>query len=456
MAARVERGYSVPFLTEVDPDMRLKGSVDPLGLEQVWVYFGRRVVSNLTTVTTSLRGFTTVMLGLYLAEKLVDDLGRDEAERLEVFLGAEVLAAFSREVVYEAAAGRVLGRLRVRRRLQERRPRVRLMGARRERILSEQKVYGLWGLYMVASRDSGLVEPRGHRLTPAAREHIEGRLQQVGLGQGEALVRLLARPEALFEPRGRDRRLAERVAELHAPELAAEERDFYQRQLLLGGRAGEGLRQEGPRQERLRQERLWGLMQRVFKRSRRRWARPFDVRDLQELVAAARGAGDAELAAHLEQIGHLDRVLGAAVALFDRLLAADGLMLRELVAEVAEAWPAAGLALQPGALAAPVPLARAERAELVAAIDRLARQLASGSYRRAVTTLLEQNAFVMQQRGGSPWVAQAAGRLQVNYRPGEAGLAEPAELYGELHYSYFLGALKSIGAQVQGLGRDHD
>ncbi len=445
MAVRVDREYSVPFLTEVDPDMRLKGSVDPLGLEPVWVFFGRRVVSNLTTVTDSLRGFTTVMLGLYLAEKLVDELGWDEAERLEVFLGAEVLAAFSREVVDADAAGRVLGRLRVRRRLQQRRPRVRLMGARRERILSEQKAYGLWGLYMVASRDSGLVEPRGHRLTPVAREHIEGRLQRVGLGQGEELVRLLARPQALFEPRGRDRRLAARVAALHAPGLAADERGFYERHLLLAGRAGEGLRQE----------RLWGLMQRVFKRARGRWSRPFDAADLQALIEAARGGGDAELAAHLAQIGRLDRVLGAAAALFDRLLAADGLTLRELVAEVAAVWPAAGLQLQPAALAEPVPLAKAERAELVAAIEKLARALAAGRYRQAVSSLLEQNAFVMRHRGGSPWVALRSGRLQVDYRPGEAGLPEPEALYDGLHYSYFLGALKSIGAQVQGLGRDH-
>jgi hypothetical protein len=61
----------VYFLTEIDPRAAVKGSRDPLGLQPIWTRFGRQVVGNLTTVTTSLRNFTTWMLGLHFAEELI-------------------------------------------------------------------------------------------------------------------------------------------------------------------------------------------------------------------------------------------------------------------------------------------------------------------------------------------------------------------------------------------------
>ncbi len=53
----------VPFLTDLDSRGDVKGSRDPLGLQAIWTHFGRKVVGNLTTVSSSLRGFTTTLLG---------------------------------------------------------------------------------------------------------------------------------------------------------------------------------------------------------------------------------------------------------------------------------------------------------------------------------------------------------------------------------------------------------
>jgi hypothetical protein len=51
---------NAPFLTEVDPEIAVKGSMDhPLGLLPLWSRYGRRVVGNLTLVASSARGFTT-------------------------------------------------------------------------------------------------------------------------------------------------------------------------------------------------------------------------------------------------------------------------------------------------------------------------------------------------------------------------------------------------------------
>ena len=77
---------STPFLTLEDPNAKIKGSRDPLGLQPIWSRFGRHVVTNLTTVTTSVRGFTILLLGRYFGERLIEDgiVGREEA--LNVFL----------------------------------------------------------------------------------------------------------------------------------------------------------------------------------------------------------------------------------------------------------------------------------------------------------------------------------------------------------------------------------
>ena len=84
------------FLTLEDPRAKIKGSRDPLGLQPVWVSFGRHLVSNLTTVTDSVREFTTLLLGRYLGQHLVEQGISNEEEAIDIFLRAEQLAAYSR------------------------------------------------------------------------------------------------------------------------------------------------------------------------------------------------------------------------------------------------------------------------------------------------------------------------------------------------------------------------
>jgi hypothetical protein len=60
-----------PFLTDLDSRAAVKGSRDPLGIQQIWTRLGRYVVGNLTTVSDSVRDFTTLLLGYYFAARLV-------------------------------------------------------------------------------------------------------------------------------------------------------------------------------------------------------------------------------------------------------------------------------------------------------------------------------------------------------------------------------------------------
>jgi hypothetical protein len=64
-----------PFLTDLDARAQVKGSRDPLGAQSVWTRLGRQVVGNLTTVTNSVRDFTTLLLGYYFAERVATELG---------------------------------------------------------------------------------------------------------------------------------------------------------------------------------------------------------------------------------------------------------------------------------------------------------------------------------------------------------------------------------------------
>jgi len=84
------------FFTEVDPEVALKDSRDPLGFQPIWSHFGRKLVGNLTTVTTSVRGFTTLLLGHHLASRLVDSGEVPAVEYIESFLRFEQIAAYSR------------------------------------------------------------------------------------------------------------------------------------------------------------------------------------------------------------------------------------------------------------------------------------------------------------------------------------------------------------------------
>jgi hypothetical protein len=148
---------TVPFLTDIDSRAAVKGSRDPLGIQQIWTRLGRHVVGNLTTVSNSVRDFTTLMLGYYFTEQLAGELG--PGSELATFLKWEQLAAYSRAEVNKDYAFR--GTETVRKFLAED-SRICLSDDRSHQILGNQKIYGLWGLYTMPARSSGLVrEPRG-------------------------------------------------------------------------------------------------------------------------------------------------------------------------------------------------------------------------------------------------------------------------------------------------------
>ena len=161
---------TTPFLTDLDTRAAVKGSRDPLGIQSIWTRFGRHVVGNLTTVSDSIRDFTTLLLGYHFAESLADET--DSGSELAVFLRWEQLAAYSRAAVNQETGFR--GTERVWKNLNEGKPRrVVISDDRAQQILGNQKIYGLWGLYTMPARASGLLHGTPTRLTPPAREMVQ-------------------------------------------------------------------------------------------------------------------------------------------------------------------------------------------------------------------------------------------------------------------------------------------
>lgn len=145
------------FISLLDDRARPKGSRDPLGFEMVWTHFGRRIVGNLTTITSSWRIFSVGLLGFHWCNQLCRDAHPLDKQRLlqEHFIRYEQLAAYLRS---SAGDHEIMGITRVRKRLGESRKTIDIGTDQQSLILSDQVSYGIWGLYSTALRETGLVQ----------------------------------------------------------------------------------------------------------------------------------------------------------------------------------------------------------------------------------------------------------------------------------------------------------
>ena len=124
------------------------------------------------------------MLGYYFAERVAEETGA--SDDVNVFLRWEQLAAYARGGGNNDWVFR--GTERTKKNWDES-DRIRLATDSGSLILSDQKTYGLWGLYSVPSRSSGLVEGHPTRLTDEARRFVEDNYVTVldGKAKGRAV-----------------------------------------------------------------------------------------------------------------------------------------------------------------------------------------------------------------------------------------------------------------------------
>jgi hypothetical protein len=421
------------FLTNIDSRAEVKGSRDPLGLVPVWSLFGRRVVGNLTTVTGSVRGFTTTLLGYHFAREVQERDGTNAEATLGLFLKFEQLAGYCRYYIRKDT--RFRGIERVKKTLSAGDV-VTLSARPADQILSNQKVYGLWGLFSVPSRRSGLLERDEAVLTTDAQKFVEkeylGALSRDGFRDGREIVELLRQRRSQVHIGGKHARLARALAGILAPRFSTAERVFYRDHLTFGGPQDST---DG------RQKQLAELMKR-FDRDK-----GFDRYELRALMRDAKKLeGLDRLADDLQRIDQLEAVLVPTAGFFGLLQARDKQTVRAVVAEGKKAWGVLRSvdADAFGELKGSVGEAFGE----VAAGERwtrIAQSLAAGSYEGVLELLLEHNAFVMRERNGSdPWVRVAKGRLDVRFRDEASELPGRRELPDLWRNNYFLNPLKEV------------
>jgi len=438
------------FFTEVDPEAALKDSRDPLGFQPVWSHFGRKLVGNLTTVTTSVRGFTTLLLGHWVAGQLVESAKIDPADYIEPFLRFEQVAAYSR-FAWQSETGdpvnTIRGIRRVEARFSEGNGRVRIATDRDGQILSNQKTYGLWGLYSVAAENSGLLSSKRDRLQPAALKFLEDAVLPIlddRLKEGRhTLLRFLTRQETYFEPKGTDKALGKTLASLLSPHFGMRELEFYAEHLVSGTHC----HPDG------RQKRLWERMDQSNRPET--WQHPFGMMELEVISGVCQASEDTLdrlVGKWLENIRLLELVLAPAEQAFDFLLGQRGQPFALVSGELQRRWEGAFDHLDPARLDEfKTTMAEAlgeTGGEFTGWLQRLSSAFRYGRFEEVVRLVLVQNEQVMQRRGGGPWATLKGDRIEVRYsdQTGEPTVAR--ELPRVWRNTYFLNALKVVGESV--------
>lgn len=394
-------------LSLLDDRLRPKGSRDPLAIESIWSAVGRKLVGNLTTVTSRAEHFMVALLACRHAH---EGKSRSLDEVQARYVRAEQLAAYLR--LEASAEASLLGRqLAV---ANFRRDAMGLGMHKKAQILSNQLSYGLWGLYSSALQEAGLIKGSDRRLTDAGRVLTDALLEVFGKSQWQRFGELasqdavsrqqlatLARPfSALLNDQGMRKQLVSallRYAKACPLQLALH--DAAQQWLALPGEHT------------------------VPVRAFANWA-----------VGA--GEVDAQVQQVLEQILLLQPLLVFANTVVVWLQRQGGrtraALVEDLRSRLAEPF------LQPGWDRPGLPHASFLQCLSGAAND--------GDAGAVIDQLIRQNSVVMGARGRAAWLDWEGDRLKVRVPVDRASL--PAELAAHCHqawdYSFFLHAFLSI------------
>ena len=161
-----------------DDRARPKGSRDPLGLEAIWSFMGRKVVGNLTTVTSNLENFVVALLCCHHANSNWSKLEDVQVQ----FMRAEQLAAYLK-LSYSNQSQLIgfLGITRAKNNFQD--ERISLGVHPDAQLLSDQLSYGLWGLYSSAMTGAGLISGSERKPTSIGKELIDDIIGVLGKDQ---------------------------------------------------------------------------------------------------------------------------------------------------------------------------------------------------------------------------------------------------------------------------------
>lgn len=432
----------MPFLTLEDPNAKIKGSRDPLGVQTIWVPFARHLVTNLTSQSTSVRGFTILLLGRYMAEQMIEDGEIYREDALDVFLRMEQLGAYARYIGH-AETHEIRGIERVKRSLEEGQGRVTIQADRTGMILSDQKVYGLWGLYSDPARVSGLIPDDPVGVEKDARnfiiEHYKPALDKVRSPLRELLKK--GKNRINIKTNGVLRSLIEILPKDFSPD----EVSFY----------GQYLRDAkfSSRSPTLPatdlQERLVRLMSDY---SNEELGQPLGREEAVSLQEKAKAAGDEQVARYLNWMIELESLLAPATALFGYIQTQDGQEPADVAGKLKNDWGTQIPNLDWGKFWELLPEIEkhVDDQSLTEIIGNCYQAMESGDYLESVRAVLKWNRKVMETRSTGPWIKTGTdGRIEVRYRSLEQVNPTGDELHNLWNNSYFINAVKSVTRQLR-------
>lgn len=424
----------MPFITLEDPNAKIKGSRDPLGVQPIWSAFGRHVVTNLTTQSTSVRGFTILLLGRYFAADLLDRGMATREDVLDIFLRMEQIGAYVRHVAH-GVKGEIRGIERVQRFVDEQRGNVIIAADRRGMILSDQKVYGLWGLYSVPARTSGLIPDGALDVVPDVREFVEQHYISRLNGTAGKLTKLLA-DDGKLRTNDRDPIFAA-LAPILNPQFNSDELKFY------GSFLRDGHHVKGATSGR--QERFRELLE-----SHAKLDSSTGRAEILRLARRAR-ARDEGLSVALDRIAHLEAFLAPTATLFQHILGRHGQQVASVAEEIRGVWDSSVPNLERVAFGELLDeIESTSTKDTRSAMDQVHASLSEGDFEGAIEGLVSWNEVVTRIRGSAPWARIGDGRrLDVRYRGPERLLPGTDKIQDLWMNSYFIDALKDVTHQLQ-------
>ena len=345
----------------------------------------------------------------------------------------EQICAYVRHNAH-GVGGDIRGIDRVRRNSQNRS--VKIDTASEHQIMSNQRAYGLWGLFTVPARVSGLIEGAQDLLTQEARELIEKKylpqfesvlpdLNTLLLKGGSLSIR---EPSSVFET----------LIPVLSEQFDEEEVTFYRSYLCEGRYA-----KPTPINSQTHLTQLvvdnWQLDQ------------PLTQEKIVELSDKAK-AIDEQLYHRLDQIVRADAVMLVISRIFDQILSRDRYSIADLARELKNAWGNAGIAfIEPSHNRDLIDEINQvyEDKEIARLFDQCQIGIYEGRYADVADLLLKWNQLIQSRRGGAPWVRIGnGGKFDVRYRSFEYPLPTVAELEVSLRFTYFFDALQNIASQL--------
>ena len=396
-------------LSLMDDRSRPKGSRDPLGIEAIWSYMGRKVVGNLTTVTSNLDNFMVALLCCHHA-----NASSDQPDQIQThYLRAEQLAAYLR-----LAAGNenFLGITRAKANFNN--GYLPLGKSEAAQILSNQLSYGLWGLYSTAMQVAGLISGSDRRLTPEGSKLVAEMVACMGDAQWQSFHQLALNDEVSLE----------RVQAL-APAFNGLLRNTGVRRVVVSAL----LQWQSARRLQLE---LYGWAAEYLSG----FSGDINVPTFCRWLLGQSGISD-DLRATVQQIQSLEPLLVLAATLMEWLQGQKGCNRAALLDVLqprleglilGDAWQAVARLPHRSFLTNLYQAGNAHDADAL------------------ISCVLEQNKQVMQQRGGAAWLEWQGDALRVRVANDRASIPESLakHCHGRWWNSYFIGSFLQIARQA--------